>query len=369
MNLENPYFTSNLITYLGNKRKLLGFINDSVEEIKGKLGKERLTIFDGFSGSGATSRLFKYHAEKLYINDLEQYSYIVNKCYLANKSEIDLDYIQKTINWLNETAQNNLKTDGFIYKNYAPKNDEHICRGERVFYTAYNAKILDTLKDLIFTHIPLDEQYLFLGPLLVKASIHTNTSGVFKGFHKKDGIGCFGGAGENALKRILQPIELEMPIFSDIECELNVFKADTNDLVKSFCEKEDDIDVIYYDPPYNQHPYGSNYFMLNILAEKGEDIEIQNGVSGITKDWNHSAYNNKERAILALDDLVRHSHAKYILLSYNNEGLIPFDVFGEILGKYGEVSVKEYSYNAYRGSRNLSKRSPHVTELLWLVTF
>ena len=27
-----------------------------------------------------------------------------------------------------------------------------------------------------------------------------------------------------------------------------------------------DLDLAYFDPPYNQHPYGSNYFMLNLLV-------------------------------------------------------------------------------------------------------
>ena len=26
------------------------------------------------------------------------------------------------------------------------------------------------------------------------------------------------------------------------------------------------LDLVYLDPPYNQHPYGSNYFMLNVIA-------------------------------------------------------------------------------------------------------
>ena len=27
------------------------------------------------------------------------------------------------------------------------------------------------------------------------------------------------------------------------------------------------LDLVYLDPPYNQHPYGSNYFMLNLLVD------------------------------------------------------------------------------------------------------
>ena len=36
---------------------------------------------------------------------------------------------------------------------------------------------------------------------------------------------------------------------------------DVNDAV----EKIGHVNLTYFDPPYNQHPYGSNYFMLNII--------------------------------------------------------------------------------------------------------
>ena len=68
---KNDYTTKQLITYLGNKRRLLDFIEEEVISIKGKLGKETITSFDGFSGSGAVSRLLKYHSSDLIVNDLE----------------------------------------------------------------------------------------------------------------------------------------------------------------------------------------------------------------------------------------------------------------------------------------------------------
>jgi adenine-specific DNA-methyltransferase len=43
-------------------------------------------------------------------------------------------------------------------------------------------------------------------------------------------------------------------------------------------------DVAYFDPPYNQHPYGSNYFMLNLLVNYEKPGEISR-VSGIPTSW------------------------------------------------------------------------------------
>ena len=139
-------------------------------------------------------------------------------------------------------------------------------------------------------------------------------------------------------------------------------QQDVNKVIKEL----KDLDLTYYDPPYNQHPYGSNYFMLNILANK-DDIEIQDGVSGIAKNWNKSAYNVKTKAIESMDDLIKNTQSKYILISYNNEGIIPYETFKQILEKYGKVSLLQKDYNTYRGSRNLNGRSIKVKELLWIV--
>lgn len=64
--------------------------------------------------------------------------------------------------------------------------------------------------------------------------MHSNTSGVFKGFYKgRDGVGKFGGEAQNALKRIKGDIELKMPIFSNFSCEFEVVQKDANLLAKS----------------------------------------------------------------------------------------------------------------------------------------
>ncbi len=362
IDFNDVFFQEQLITYLGNKRSLLPFLNRGIETVKKNLNKEKIKAMDGFAGSGVVSRLLKFHCSDLFVNDLESYSCLVNKCYLSNPKDIDIDYIKDTINNLNSISDKDLIT-GFITNNYAPKDDNNIKAKERVFYTNRNARFLDTIKRKIYSEIPDNMQCFFLAPLIVQASIHTNTSGVFKGFHKKDGIGHFGGKGENALSRIKSDIKLDVPVLRDSDCAITIFQQDINELVK----QDNVFDLVYYDPPYNQHPYGSNYFMLNILATKSESIAIQDGVSGIAENWNRSAYNKRIQAIDAMDDLIKNTKAKYILVSYNNEGIIPFDDFLNILKKYGEVTLLEQDYNTYRGSRNLNARNIKVKELLWIL--
>ena len=364
LDLDTPFFSSHLITYIGNKRRLLAFLYKGFSKIREKIGKEKLVVFDGFVGSGATARLLKAFASEIHVNDLEDYAETLNRAYLANKSEIDLDELEQHINWLNKNKLK-VKSDkpGFIEKNYAPKDDDNIQFGERVFYTNKNARIIDNIRALV-EEIPNRYKHFCLASLLVKASVHTNTSGVFKGFHKRNGNGHFGGSGENALTRIKQEITLDTPIFSDFECPVYVHKRDTNELVQD--KKLPNFDLVYYDPPYNQHPYGSNYFMLNII-NGGKEVEIQDGVSGIVKNWNRSDYNKRNIAEEAMDNLLRDTRAQVIAISYNDEGIIPIRKFKEILSKYGTWELMEQDYNTYRGSRNLHNRNIKVKELLWIL--
>ena len=364
LDLDHPFFTSHLITYIGNKRRLRHFLYRGFLKIRERIGKKKMIILDGFAGSGASARVLKAFASELHVNDFEDYTETLNRAYLANKSEIDVNELENYIDWLNK---NKLKKSddgpGFIEKNYAPKDDNNIQPNERVFYTNKNAKIIDNLRRLI-NDVPEKYRHFCLAPLLVKASIHTNTSGVFKGFHKNNDNGHFGGRGENALTRIKKEISLDMPIFSDFECPVYVYKQDVNKLVKD--KSLPFFDLVYYDPPYNQHPYGSNYFMLNII-NNGKPVEIQNGVSGITKEWKRSAYNKKLAAEKAMNQLLADTRARYIAISYNDEGIIPIETFKKILSKYGKWELMKQDYNAYRGSRNLHNRNIRVKELLWIL--
>lgn len=359
---ENPFFLKEqIITYLGNKRSLLPFINTAVTDIKQRLHKRKLRCADLFSGSGIVARYFKQHASALYVNDLEAYAEVINACYLTNRSEVDFPLLQEELRHL----ENQIRAEclpGFITELYAPRNDLKIHPGERVFFSHQNALYLDTARKLLDT-LPLQNKYFFLAPLLYEASVHNNTSGVFKGFYKnKAGIGCFGGEGKHALNRILGAIQLRLPLFSDFECDVSITKHDINSLVKQLPE----LDLVYLDPPYNQHPYGANYFMLNLLTHYQKPLHIS-PVSGIPVDWNRSLYNKRQFAKESLFEVINACPSRFILISYNAEGFITYDEIQSFLTSLGKLSIFTKEYNTFRGCRNLHSRALHVAEYLFLL--
>ena len=361
---ENPEFlTKQIITYIGNKRALLKDIGAQVEAVQKELGGQKLVCADLFSGSGIVARYLKRFSQKILANDLEEYSYILNDCYLTNIKDFpQKEYDQIRADIL-RAAQGGLEP-GIIAQNYAPKDDQNIQAGERVFYTRKNALLLDTFRNLIEEKCPPELKKFFLAPLITEASVHVNTSGVFKGFYKdkNTGLGSFGGAGKDALKRILGQVELKIPLFSVYDCQKELFKEDAEELSK----KLRGLDLAYLDPPYNQHPYGSNYFMLNVLAKNKIDAELS-PVSGIVQNWNHSQFNKAKMAAASLERIVASLDAKFIVISYNSEGFIGLDEMQAMLARYGKLTTTAIPYNTFRGSRNLSGRDIHVREDLFVV--
>jgi len=363
MNIEKKeYLTQQLITYIGSKRSLLRFIDDGIKIVQKKLQKDKLKMFDVFSGSGIAARYFKQYSDLLIANDLEKYSYIVNQCYLSNENEIDINALHEYYKELIDKSNKGLKS-GIISELYAPKDDMRIEPDERVFYTTKNAMIIDTIRQLI-NKIPENYQKYFLAPLLSEASIHANTSGVFKGFYKnkETGIGQFGGKNKDALFRITGDIKLPFPVFSNFNCETIICNDDSNKIISTLPE----VDIAYLDPPYNQHPYGSNYFMLNLILDY-KYPEKMSKISGIPEDWNRSSYNKGNHALDALTYLVENIKAKYVLISFNSEGFITTSQMKEMLQRFGKLEILETEYNTFRGSRNLNKREIHVKEYLYLL--
>jgi adenine-specific DNA-methyltransferase len=359
---KKEYLTRQLITYIGNKRALLGFIDSGIREVQKKLQKSKLKTFDVFSGSGIVARYFKQFSELLIVNDLEKYSAVINECYLSNEDELDFSLLREYYQELISKSNKGL-VKGIISEIYAPDDDKRIMPHERVFYTARNAMYIDTVRQLIDA-IPQKDQKYFLAPLLSEASIHANTSGVFKGFYKnkETGIGQFGGKKEDALFRIKGDIMLPFPVFSNFNCDTVVYNEDSNEIIKMLGE----VDLAYIDPPYNQHPYGSNYFMLNLILDYKRP-EKTSKISGIPEDWNRSAYNKENHALNALTHLVENINAKFVLISFNSEGFISAQQMKNMLKRFGELEVLETKYNVFRGSRNLNNREIHVKEYLFLL--
>jgi len=362
------FMTEQIITYLGNKRKILTHISKCLDIIEEREGEKQLTMADAFSGSGIVGRLLKTRASHLYVNDCAGYSETLNNCFLANPDKEFIKNVEKYINQANELADKNVlhEKDAWISKHWSPKGE--IKPEHRVYFTEQNGRRIDIIRNFIDT-IPEKYKPFLLGPLLVEASIHNNTNGQFTAFYKDGDRGAFGGSKGNDLHRITAPIYLKSPVLLSNNSTIHVDRDDTNEWITGL----PDIDVLYLDPPYNKHPYCIYYFLLDIINDWDKSVEIPDSYRGQPKNWIKSAYNSSRHAISAFKHLIENAPAKYILLSYNDEGIIPIDTLESIMEEHGTVEkipIDHKVYNRLRGIADYKreKEARNVKEFIWMLT-
>ena len=356
---DTDYVFQPMYTYLGNKRKLLDFIEHTVELVKQRLNKPKLRILDGFTGSTVVARMLARHASELHTNDTELYSYIAANCFLKQPSPEQVARIEAHLSRMNSISE---FRPGFVTEMYAPQDTQNVQPGERCFFTHENALRIDTWRKYIDEHVEEDLRHWLLCPLLVQMSTHTNTMGHFKAFIKnKEGLGDF----EDSGARVTNPLVLHTPIWNPNSCAVVCHQKSTNDLVKELPP----LDLIYYDPPYNQHEYSAYYFLLNVVGSNTRPENV-NAVTGLPKARYKSDYNSKAKAVDAMKQLLDDSLkiSTYVLVSYNDEGIIPEPEWRKMLEPYQFERIEQrYQRYVARGTKTREGRN-EVMEILYLIS-
>jgi adenine-specific DNA-methyltransferase len=392
MNYDSDVLKKQIITYLGNKRKLIPFIDQVIDQIikeDAELQNKQISFFDIFSGSGIVSRYAKLKGFQVFANDLEIYSYIINKAFLETNLDETDDIFNEVINnysslgikikgddtylavldYLNSLKEPKIKHFAIYYAPQDTNNPDF--EKERLFYTQENALKIDAILENIHNSELFSEKArnLILATLLYNMTIHINTSGTMKGFHNG-----WGGKGKAALNRILGDIVLEkIPLLNGIKG-----KSFNDFAEKVFIDSNiDKVDIIYADPPYNQHQYSANYNHLTTatLNDFYNPGEVKKGSrAGIRTDHNRSDFcksvkqDNMKIAEKAFIDFIDSVKAKYIIMSYNNEGVVSIDRLIDILYKDGANTINiEYKlHDKFKGGK-ANQTSNKVIEYLIII--
>ena len=109
-------------------------------------------------------------------------------------------------------------------------------------------------------------------------------------------------------------------------------------------------DVLYLDHPYNQRQYFPNYHILETIAKY--DNPAIKGVTGM-RDYSDtkSLFCNKRTCLNELASLLQGCNVEYVLMSYNNEGLLSEDSIMTLFGNYGNVIKYEMSHDKYSSKK------------------
>ncbi|MDR2644525.1 MAG: DNA adenine methylase [Endomicrobium sp.] len=349
--------------FIGNKENLLNTINHALEQrnIKGK------TFFDFFSGTTSVARFFKKKGYKVFSSDLLYFSYCLQYAYIKNNKEPDFKKLLPQINIKQSKLicfpldivieyLNNIKSiKGFIYNNYSVSGTSHLEK-QRMYFSDENAKKIDAIriqiefwkKEKVLTK---EEYFILISCLIESVSFYSNVAGVYAAFQKKWD------------KRALKPFLLRRItlIFNNKKNE--VFNTDSMQLVKNI-----NTDILYLDPPYNERQYAPNYHILETIAKF--DTPVIKGITGMRDYANQkSTFCRKDTALQSLSRIAKNANYKYLILSYNSEGIMPQENIIKILGNYGSVELVEFEYLRFKSNSNGNNNTKkHILEQLYILT-
>ena len=329
------------MNYIGSKYKLSDFISSSVKSIVGEDLSDKI-FCDLFAGTGVVGRNFKKEVKKVISNDMEFYSYVLNKNYIENHEFLDNEnYIKE----LNETNGE----EGFIFNEYSENG-----KANRLYFSEHNGKKIDAIRTKIEfwkteKKISSALYYFLLASLLESADKVANTASVYGAFLKK--------IKKTAQKELI----LEPAIFEINSHSHEVYNEDSNLLIKKI-----EGDILYLDPPYNAREYGANYHLLNTIAKY--DNFTPKGKTGL-RDYSKSAFCKKKEVEKSFDDLIKNANFKYIFLSYNNEGIMSSETIKKILSNYGKYDLLTTEYQRFRADKkeNRNHKASSTTEYLHIL--
>lgn len=365
----SEYLFNQLIPYIGNKRKLLDLI---AKALRYTGARSDVTFLDLFAGGGVVSRFAKNHGYKVISNDWEPYTRPINTCYIACNqapSFAALGGYEAAIDILNALPP---RVD-WVTEHLCPDDDaDYDVTRDRMFYMRKNGMRIDAIRHQIELwkndgRINDMEEACLLAPLLYQACYNSNTSGVFKGFHNG-----WGGQTRTALYRIAGDLHLSPAVFFNNN-EINMVTCrDAQALVDDM--RNEEVTIAYLDPPYNQHPYGSNYHVLNSITlwDKPKlSRKITHGTkSAIRIDWRNlrrSPYNYKSEALNAYSRLIDSINAHFIMTSYSTDGIIPLEQLLKANVARGSVHVEMREYKRYRVSSQRFSTKPVNVEIVVVV--
>lgn len=340
--------------YIGSKKDLLDFIWVPFQEHKITEG----VFFDAFAGTTAVAQFFKKKGFTLIANDIMTYSYVFARTYICTDTMPSFGGLSDVIKnpCLSNTIQhlNGLRGEkGFVYHNYSregSKGNKYV----RNYFSSQNAQRIDAIRDTLEMWkekglVSEDAFYVLLCSLLEEVPSVSNIAGTYGAFLKIDD------------PRKFKSLRLRAPnlIFRGHGHEC--YNEDANELVKTRqCE------ILYVDPPYNTRQYAANYHILEMIAVWDKKIkDLKTGL--IFWENKKSRYSSKVECVAALEELVANTKCKYIVMSYNSEGIIPRSEIRRILSAKGELIEYEKTYRRFKSNSKGHGKAP-LKELLFFTT-
>ncbi|OIO08504.1 DNA methyltransferase [bacterium (Candidatus Moisslbacteria) CG02_land_8_20_14_3_00_36_53] len=326
------------IKYTGSKREILPVLLELIKPLKVK------TVLDGFSGTTRVSQALKQAGYTVYANDIADWSKVFGECYLLNRKPAN--YYLPLINHLNNLPGKY----GWFSENYGgePNGGSAIQKdGRKRIWQLHNTKKLDAIREEIDKIAKGEiEKSVLLTSLIIAMDKVDSSVGHQVSYLKK------------WAPRAYNTMKMEVPRLIIDDKQHQVYQKDIFDLVNDI-----EVDLAYYDPPYGSSNelmppsrvrYASYYHIWKTIslndrpklvgvANRREDVG--DTISGSIFEEFRKNDEGQYIVIEAIEKLIKNTPAKYVVLSYNNNGRATFQAIEDILKNLKKkISIIEMDY-------------------------
>lgn len=304
-----------MIKYIGSKRVLVPTIVDIIGRVPGV--KRVLDLFSGTSRVGHALKTAGYHVTA---NDHTTYAYKLAQCYIEADRGVWLGQVSKLVAELNQVPG----APGYF--------TETFCERSR-YLQPHNGERIDAIRARIgeLALEPVLEAVLLVS-LMEAADRVDSTCGLQMAYLKK------WSARSNNQLELRVPALLPGP-GQALQCE-------ARDAARG-----GSYDLVYLDPPYNQHRYLGNYHVWESLVRWDKPEVYGTAMKRIDCKEYKSDFNSRVRIASALSEIVASADARHLLVSFNNEGYLTRSDVEDLLRDRGEVGSLEVDFKRYVGAQ------------------
>jgi len=312
------------IKYTGSKREILPVLLELIKPLNAK------TVLDGFSGTTRVSQALKQAGYTVYANDIADWSKVFGECYLLNRKPAS--YYLPLINHLNSMPGKY----GWFSENYGgePNGGSATQKdGRKRIWQLHNTKKLDAIREEI-DKIAKDEieKSVLLTSLIIAMDKVDSSVGHQVSYLKK------------WAPRAYNTMKMEVPRLIIDDKPHKVYQKDIFDLANDI-----EVDLAYYDPPYGSSNdlmppsrvrYASYYHIWKTIClnDKPKLVGVANRREDVGDTISGSIFEEFRKnddgqyiVIEAIEKLIKNTQAKYVVLSYNNNGRATFQAIKDIL--------------------------------------
>jgi len=326
------------IKYTGSKKEILPVLLELIKPLNVK------TVLDGFSGTTRVSQALKQAGYTVYANDIAVWSKVFGECYLLNRKPAS--YYLPIIQHLNSLPGKY----GWFSENYGgePNGGSAIQKdGKKRIWQLHNTKKLDAIREEIdkIAKDEIEKSVLLTSLILAMDKVDSSVG------HQVSYLKKWAPRAYNTMK-------MEVPRLIIDDKQHQVYQKDIFNLVNDI-----EVDLAYYDPPYGSSNelmppsrvrYASYYHIWKTIclndrpklvgaANRREDVG--DTISGSIFEEFRKNDKGQYIVIEALERLIKNTPAKYVVLSYNNNGRATFKAIIDILKNLKKkISIIEMDY-------------------------